>query len=214
VPEKRQVQFWMGVFGLVLHTQHMRPTEDGFRGGWATWELPTEVYTSCLFSTNIDSNTERSLTLRPFFGTTLTGGLALRSDTGDNDNGTLFRAIIYSRQFVLGNFLHDAEVKDAVIYGVVSDGAHLHVQLSGDKPDDGGLSDSVLVDFSTTEGTAGSGGFYTNGYGLRHLDGLGLSEVKTLTVAFQDLPDSDTTQWFIEALALSVVSGNKAGGKI
>jgi len=213
VPEKRQVQFWLAgnPVCLVLHTQHMRSSEEGFRGGWSFWVVPTQTYTACLFSTNIDADTERTLTLRPFLGTSAAGGLMLLTDTGNDDNGTSYQGSVYTRQFLLGNYLHDAEIKDLVVYGLAREGAHVKVQLFGNKADDGLISDSTAsVDFSphANEGVV----FYSDGYAIRHADELGLSEVKSVWVGIFDLPDSDTTQWEIEAIAMSVVSGNKAGG--
>jgi len=211
VPEKKQVQFWVpgSSLCLVLHAQYMRSTDEGFRGGWAMWTITQAPYSVCNFATNIDANTGRTLNLRPFIGTQSESGLLLMTDTSDTDNGTTYIASIYTRQFLLGNFLHDAEVKDLVIYGVARDGAHLVVQVYGNKADDGMIGDTTTaVDFSphTNEGVV----FFSNAYGIRHMDGMGLSEVKSIWIGMSDLADSDTTQWAIESIAMRVETGNRA----
>jgi len=211
VPEKKQVQFWVpgSSLCLVLHAQYMRATEEGFRGGWAMWTIVQAPYSVCNFATNIDDDTGRTLTLRPFIGTQSESGLLLMTDTSDTDNGTTYIASIYTRQFLLGNFLHDAEVKDLVIYGIAREGAHLVVQVYGNKADDGMIGDTTTaVDFSpnTNEGIV----FFSNAYGIRHMDGMGLSEVKSIWIGMSDLADSDTTQWAIESIAMRVETGSRA----
>jgi len=211
VPEKKQVQFWVpgSSLCLVLHAQHMRATEEGFRGGWAIWTIQQAPYSVCNFATNIDADIARTLTLRPFIGTQSESGLLLLTDTGNDDNGTSFTASIYTRQFVLGNFLHDAEVKGLVIYGVALEGAHCDVRIFGNKADDGMIGDTAVeVDFSpnANEGVV----FFSNGYGIRHMDGIGLSEVKSIWIGMSDQAESDTTQWAIESIAIRVETGNRA----
>jgi hypothetical protein len=216
VPEKKQVQFWIPGSGvaLILHTQHMRLTEDGFRGGWTFWQTTVTVYAACLFSTNVDDGVARNLTLRPFLGISagLTDGFIFRTDTGTDDNGTAFTAAIQTRDYNVGNYAHDVEVKDMMIYAQSKTSAQIAILVRGLRPDYGVVSDtSTSVSLAPNANTLENAGLhYDNGLCMRHVDNAGLSEIRTGAVAWQD-GASNAAQWAIEAIALNFTHGTRAG---
>jgi hypothetical protein len=214
VPEKKQVQFWLAASGvcLVLHTQHMRPTEDGFRGGWTFWSTDVTVYSACLFSTNVDDGAARNLELRPFLGVSggLTDGFIYRTDTGVTDNGTAYTGSIVTREYQLGNYMHDVEVKDLTIYAQAVTNAQIDIAVGGLRPDVGDVSDTGITVSLTPAADEAASLHYDNGFCMRKVSGAGLAEVRTVYVTWDD-GSSNAAQWAIEAIALTYTHGTRAG---
>jgi hypothetical protein len=122
-PDSRQVKWWIATSAsdypnleLTLQTNHTRETEDGVRNGWSTADgKKAAAYAACLYADNIDANTTRSLTLRPFIGVSSTNAYVLRCDTGSDDNGTAFAARLITRPFILRNLLSKFAVKTVAL---------------------------------------------------------------------------------------------------
>lgn len=211
-PEKKQVHWWIATgvantpnLRLALHTQEMRAAKDGLRGGWALWNGGSATAIACcLFADNIDSNGPRSNVLVPFIG--LVGnGLIWRTDQTDNDNGTAYHAAIRSKPFVHGSLMHQFECHSAML-------------LAGAVP--GGVLDVVLrADFGLVE-TRVSGvrldPVATEQRVIKNLDDLGLAELRSLQVTFEDsltvasTTATGTTQWSLEQFAMREVGGARA----
>lgn len=129
-PKKKQV-IWCIATGssntpdtaIVLHVDKARSFADGVRKGWALWTgTRAQALTMCLFASNIDANTARTLNLVPFIG--LEGlGLIHRCDTGHDDNGTAYTATITSKPYWMKSPLHHFEVRAAALHGEAVTGA-------------------------------------------------------------------------------------------
>lgn len=121
-PESRQVWWWITTSGnypnliLKLQTNETRETSDGVRGGWSKADGKiARAYASCVYADNIDDNTTRSLTLKPFIGVTAADGWVLRCDTGTDDNGTAFTARIVTKPYILRGILQKFAIKGAAL---------------------------------------------------------------------------------------------------
>lgn len=139
-PESRQVHWWLSTSGgtvpnykIILQTNETRETPDGVRKGWsvATGNI-TSAYATCLFADNVDDNVARSLTLRPFIGTTSGKGYVLRCDTGINDNGTAYAARIVTKPFILRGLLNKFGSMAIAILAKASSSATVVVQIIRD----------------------------------------------------------------------------------
>ncbi len=139
-PESRQVHWWVTLAGndypslkLVLQTNHTRDVDDGVRNGWSMADgIVATAHTACLYADNIDSNTTRSLTLRPFIGVTAANGYVLRCDTGVDDDGTDFAARLVTRPFVLRSLLGKFKVLGAAVLAKANATATLVVRAIRD----------------------------------------------------------------------------------
>jgi len=197
-PESRQVHWWIATGSsdvpdtrIVLHTQHMRQTDDGARRGWAVWTGSTAgALCACLFSDNIDSNTTRSRTLVPFVG--LVGnGLIHRTETGDDDNGTAFHARIVSRPYAPTSILDNTGIQCGAVIGKALTDAAISVKLSRDY----GLETETVSSVSFTP-TASETSV------IARMDDLGLSECKTVQVEILDKTPASGKRWEIDQLVL------------
>jgi hypothetical protein len=200
--EKKQVHWWVPVVGsgarlrLVLHTQEMRSAPDGMRCGWALWEgYSAQAIAVCMFADNVDSNGPRSNVLVPFLGMN-DGNLILRSDTGTSDAGQAYNAMIRTRPFVQGSLLHQWEAASAMLLAGAVPGGVLDITLRADfglqvKKVSGVKLDPVAGEMRV----------------IKNLDDLGLAELRTLQIVFEDAPIPTTTQWTLEAFAIKQTGG-------
>lgn len=207
--ENKQVQWWVATGAsnvpdrmLVLHTKHMRRTDEGLRGGWVTWTSEiAEALTVCMFADNIDDDTDRSNVLVPFIGRE-GDGLVWRTNTGDDDNGTAFSARILTKPFVRGSLLNEFEVKSASLAAKAATGAVLDVTLIGSRADEAEVSEEVS-DISLTAG-AGEGSRV-----IRHLDDLSLAELNAVQVEFED-STTPGGRWELDLMVWRDTAGQRA----
>jgi hypothetical protein len=200
------VHFWVATGAattpdtqLVLHVQDTRLTEDGdVRGGWAIWTgEQCEALATCLFSTNIDDNTDRNRTLVPFIGRS-GSGLIWRTDTGTDDNGTAYAASMESKPFVRGNLLTQFEARGGVVVGKAVTGAAVDV--------------SVIRDFGLETDTASDVSFTPTASETRvveQLDHLGLSDMHAMSIGVADVA-SPTARWELDLIAMRDSAGVRA----
>lgn len=208
-PEKLQAHWWIATSTsetpdtrIVLHTNLMTLTEEGFRGGWAKWTgNSAAALTVCLFSTNIDDDTDRSLALVPFIGVS-GDGLIWRTDTGTDDNGTAFAASMKSRPLTHGNLLHEFESQEGMLLAKTATGASMDVVIHATTADVG-LQTKTVSGVSFTAGASETGGRV-----IRRLDELGIAEANTLQIEFKDVANP-SARWQIEQFALKEVQGHQ-----
>ena len=207
-PEKKQVHWWIATgasttpdLRLVLHTTFMRDTPEGSRKGWAVWDGPSAaVLAVTLFATNIDADTDRTNVLAPVIGGA-EDGLIWLTDTGNDDNGTAYAARLLTKPYTRGNLLHQFEISDAVLMGKVQTGAVIDVTLIGNKADEG-ITQKEVANISFTALSAESDRV------IRGLDSLGLAEMNTIQVEFEDSA-SPGGQWKLELFAMKEVTGQQ-----
>ena len=68
-----------------------------------------------MYAENIDAGVARSLVLRPFIGVTSGDGYALRCDTGNDDNGTAYAALIVTKPYILAGLFNKFGVLAAAL---------------------------------------------------------------------------------------------------
>ena len=195
-PEARQVHWWVATddanvpdLRIVLQTNEVRDMPDGARKGWSIWTGPSsEALAVCLFSDNIDDDTTRNQTLRPFIGVEGTD-LIQRTDTGDDDNGTEYAAHITSKPYTPVGILHRFGVMAGALIAKAQADATVDVTVTRDF---GLESKTVSVDLDPT-------GSETRV--IRPLDNLALSELRVVQVEFAD-PDTPGERWELNGLAL------------
>jgi hypothetical protein len=202
-PDKRQVMWWNGNLNtrLVLHTQNMRKTEDGFRGGWSEWngESCEGVNAVCLFSSNIDDGAARNIIWVPFLGRS--NGDILRTDTGVDDNGDIYISYITTRYFIANKLIHDFEVKTLALlaYGVT--GAVIRVAVEAAKAN--GDETTVYgedVDLTPIE--------EDGRHVIKLLDDVGNAEANAVFLYYGDNQvDTPTAQWQVESIVMNVTAG-------
>lgn len=205
-PYKQQVQWWVITDGsrtdypnarLVLHTQQMRMTRDGLRGGWAVWRG-----TSCgaLTATLARTDQDGSLigTPAPYVGID-GGGLLLVTDTGTQDDGDDYFATLTTKPYVHGSLINQFECQSAALLATATAGAILNVTIVGNfgltvKP-----AETLTFDPEDTEGHV-----------VRILDDVGLAELRTIQVSFTD-PETPGEQWRLEQMTLRETGGSTGG---
>jgi hypothetical protein len=205
-PTKRQVRWWIATDDsdipnkmLVLQTNEMRDTKDGKRRGWTLWDGPAAgALCACLFSDNIDDDTDRSNNLVPFIG--LEGnGLIWRTETGHDDNGEDFEARIVTKPYTPVGTLHEFEIKSAsAVFKAVED-AELNV--------------SIIKDFGTQTKTTQNPISCTpvdeETQIIASLKDLGFSELHVAQIEFIDT-DSPAASWQVNEFSIRHTGGQKA----
>jgi hypothetical protein len=202
--DTRQVQWCVATddsdtptLGLVLQTNEMQDTADtGARRGWSIWTGPrAQALTMCLFADNIDDDTARNNTLRPFIG--LEGGSILRCDTGDDDNGTEYSARIVSGPLA-GSILHQTEIKAGALLAKAVTGASIDVKVSRDFGLETKTVSAVAFDATGSETQV-----------VKDLDNLTISEFHTLQVEFVDVA-TPGARWELNEFAMRAEPGQGA----
>lgn len=186
--------------GLVIQTNEMRLTPGGeARRGFAKWTGPScAALACCLFSDNIDADTDRSRTLVPFIGLE-GGGLIWRMDTGDDDNGTEYTARITSKPYAPAGLQTQFEIRSATLVAKATADASLTIAVM---PDFGLTPSDESAEVSLTP--VGSETAV-----IRHLDDLHLSELKTVQVDIEDLA-TPGARWELARLTLTDSPGQGA----
>jgi hypothetical protein len=132
----------------------------------------------CLFSVNIDDDTDRSQHLVPFLGVD-GDGLIWRGETGDDDNGTDYAARITTKPYALTNLETQFEIRSATLVAKAATGASLVVSAI---PDGGISTTAVGEDIDLTP--VGSETFV-----IRKKDELNIAELTTVQFEFSDVAD-------------------------
>ena len=143
---------------------------------------------------NVDDDTDRSNYLVPFIGVE-GDGLVWRTDTGDDDNGTDYSARIITKPYVHGNLLHQFEVQNGSLMARASQGATINVTVIGNF----GLFEKLVEDIDLSHED-------DEERVIRPLDELGLAELNTVQVEFED-PDTPGTRWQLEQFYLKETAG-------
>jgi len=207
-PLKKQIHWRLatgtGFVHVVLHTQEMRQTPSGLRGGWTVWDgVSAEAGAWCLFSDNINDNAPRNNILRPFLG--FNGhGLIWQMEQGDTDNGTPYHAAVVTKPFVHASLLNQFEVHSGMLLASAIPGGVLDVTLRGDFGLVQTTTRQVLLDPVGSEPRV-----------IKNLDDLGLAEVRALQIVFEDSTEisrtsSGVTRWSLEQFAIRELGGAKA----
>ena len=200
-PDSRQVRWWVSVndgdtptLEIILHVNRTRDSEDGVHYGWSTATgLAATALTACLFSSNVDDDTARNQTLRPFIGI---GGAAagiLRLDTGTTDAGTAYVSYVLTKPYVITGFLNKFGVRAGGVIAKAATGVTLFVNLIRDF----GLETVVKTALLTPSGS--------EEHVIKFLDHLDLSGCRVLQLKFGDDVTSvvaPTGTWEINAIAL------------
>lgn len=187
---------------LVLHTTNSRETEDGVRKGYATWDgTRSKGLTMCLFASNIEAGTARSLTRVPFIGTEGLG-LAHRCDTGSDDNGTAYAARIVTKPYTLKSILYRFGVAAGALLAKAVAGSKITVKVVRDF----GLETPCTVDSVSLAATASETDV------IKVLDNLVGSEMSVAQFELLD-PTSAGTRFELNQLTLSesAQGGNGTG---
>jgi hypothetical protein len=196
-PEKKQVHWWIPTSSsnipdlrLVLHTHEMREQNDGMRRGWALWDGPSaSALAVCLYADNIDTGAARSNVLKPFIAVE-GNGLIWQTDTGDDDNGTDYTATIVTRPFIHGSLLHTFEVQRGALLAEAASGATLDITLIANFGD---FEKEVTSIDLTPDGS--------EEHVMRTLDDLGLAELRSLQIKFEDTSPAGA-KWTLEQFAI------------
>lgn len=205
-PKKQQVRWWIATNSsnipdlmIVLQTNRVRSTEDGDRRGWSIWTGPSAAAISvCLYADNIDSNTARSRDLVPFIG--INGsGLIWRTETGHDDNGTVYTARIVTKPYTPVGMLHQFEVKSSSILMKAVDDAVINVSLIRDF----GLEHKTVTDISCTPSDNGETQI------IAPLSDLSFAELRTAQVELLDT-DIPTARWEANEFSLRWSTGQKS----
>lgn len=220
-PAKKQVIWCVTVdqssspnFGIVLHTQEMRATPEGYRGGWVTWTgRRVFINTTCLFSENINDDTARSTHLKPIVGISLHGGtdfmLYLTDDNTAVDDGennsdpilitsAIFLAEIVSRPLVHGNLLNEFTVLSAILIAKASDGTTVDARIEGNF---GLLAEETSnIDLSPDS---------LEDRVIRKIDDLSMAELTCVQVSLHD-EGTPGGQWSIDLFGIREAGWQKA----
>lgn len=197
-PAKQQVIWSVATEGsetptltLVLHTNLTRETEDGIRKGFTVWDGGrAAAYAMCLFSDNVDDNTDRSSVLVPFIAKDGDDGHIWITDVNDDDNAEAYAAAITTRPYAPTNALHNVGAMAGVLVASAQTDGAVDLTIEADF----GLftRDAIAVDFTPVgaETTV-----------IRSLDNLTLSEMRVAQFTFAD-PATPGPRWALQLLAL------------
>jgi hypothetical protein len=209
-PEKRQVHWWVatGVSDwpnqrLVLHTNLMRSSAEGARGGFAKWSgLSSEALAVTMFADNIDAGGPRSKFLKPFIG--LRGnGLIWRTDTGDDDHGAAYSAQLRTKPFARSGLLDRFEVGEGELMAAAAAGVLLNVAVIGLRSDHSLVTRTVSGIDLTPDPQEGDAV-------IRGLDNLGLAEVQTVQIDVSDHEPNPGPLWRLDLLSITLTGGQRA----
>lgn len=199
-PDKQQVHWWVATgsadipsLRLVLQTDDTRINEEGVQFGWARHSGGTVAgLAACLFSTNIESNTTRSLNLKPFVAV---GNTVQMMDTGNTDNGVTYTATLTSHPFLVSGttinqfafrtvtVIGDANANAAVAVGLIRDfGLETNTKERTFAPE---LSETLVI---------------------KDIDDLVMDEARAIQIQLTD-GSENTGQWTIHHIALRPTTG-------
>lgn len=205
-PDKHQVHWWIATgtsnvpdTHIVLHTRFTRDAAEGVRRGWAIWTGDTAVaQCAVLFATNIATGAARSLRLVPFIG--MAGhGLVHRCDTGNDDNGTAYTALVRSKPFTPATILRKFAAVAGALFAKAVAGAKVNIRLRRDR----GLETTTFANVSLAP-TASEDDV------IVQLDSLRMSEARVIEIEVTDATSLGTAQWHVSQIALKEQAGQSA----
>ncbi len=205
-PDKGQIRWWIAVDGsettnlmIVLHTAHTVADGDELRKGWAVWDgaQSEAVYAACLFATNIDDDTDRSLALKPFIAQ---GGDVLISmcDTGDEDNEEEYAASQLSKPLLRRNGLNQFGIMRGAVIGKAVTDASVEITLIGNFGQTG-YTREATAEFTPEDSETSV---------VVHMDSLGLAELRAVQILIED-PETPGARWELEHLAFEDENGQR-----
>lgn len=198
-PKEKKLFWWFAGTGanspsimLVLQLDSTRVTPDGIRLGWSKWTgniaAPVSV---CLYSDNVDDNTDRSLDLRPLIGHNVTSTVYMLGSENDDDDGADFTATLVSRPFqASGSFTKNFGIRAAAIVGDADADAEVEINLIRDFGKE--TSSTVTLSFAPIS---------TEDPVIAIADNLKMSESKVVQIQLTD-GDNNDTQWAIQRIDL------------
>ncbi len=183
--------------GLKLQTNTIRMTEGGeARRGFSTFTGGLAgALTMCLYSDNIDDDTDRSRVLVPFIGVE-DDGLIWRCDTGDDDNGTEYAARLTTKPLSPSNLETQFEIRGATLVAKAASGAE--VMLSA-IPNGGTETTETAETIALTPASSET-------FVIKKRDDFRISELKTVQLDFADVP-TPGARWELARLAVTVTLG-------
>ena len=202
-PVMQQVHWWVATgasntptLRLVLQVNEVRSGDDGARRGWATWDGPSaQALAVCLFSDNIDDDTARNNTLRPFIGIEGSGHV-WQTDTGSDDNGTEYSAHIVSKPYAAAGILNQFGVMAGALLAKAVADATIDITVT---PDFGAQNEVPVTDVSLAP--TGS-----ETQVIKKLDNLSISECSVVQVEFEDT-DSPGARWELNQFSMKLTKG-------
>ncbi len=205
-PKKKQVRWWIATddanvpnLVLVLQTDRMRRTDDGYRRGWSLWTGDAAgALCACLYADNIDDATDRSKNLVPFIGVE-DSDVIWQMESGTDDNGTTFDASILTKPYALAGMLNQYEVKSSTVLVKATEDASLSVSIIRDF----GLetkTDPTDVSCSPTDAETQI---------VWPLHDLDFSELRTAQVLFEDT-DAPEGRWEINEFSFRYERGQRS----
>lgn len=206
-PEARQVHWWIAETGedrptlrIVLQTNESRDFADGVRRGWAVWDgNSAKALAVCLFSTNIDADTDRNKVLVPFIAVE-GDGLVQQTDTGITDNGTAYAAVIKTKPYKMKTILHRFGVRVAALLAKAATGITLYAKLYRDFEIETTHVDNS-IDLTPT--------VMAEGQVIRKLDSFAGSELHVCQVEFGDV-DEPLGRWELNQFVMLETGQQKA----
>lgn len=207
-PDKHQLLYKIATgsaltpnLGITCQVSHQKSTPDkGARGGWSTWSSgrSSSAYTMCLFSTNIDAGTNRSLKLVPFIGLPVLAGdrnLIQMTDQGGTDSGSSYYALIKSRPELINNLLAKGGGMAGNFVATAASGVAVDFALLRDFGID--ASPTVVPAISLTPTS-------TETQVVRPLDNLFQSEGYVMEIYFGDIEGIDQGLWQINLVVVKM----------
>jgi len=206
-PKKRQVHYWLATnsastpnMRIVGQTNNMRPKDDGVRRGWATWSSGrscTAASSACLYASNIEANSTRSLDLVPFVGVSDTADRSMIQlcDTGSSDGGA-YAASVKTRPYILGNLLNKFGTMAGAVLATTASGVAFAMRAIRDFGVETKTVDGISCTLTASETAAGGSPTQV----IRFVDNLFNSELRALQIEFGDLV-SNSGLWEINMIA-------------
>lgn len=193
----QQVHWWLATGDedypdkrLMLQTNETRQVENGIRRGWTSHDgFSATALCACLFSENIDDDTDRSLVLRPFIG--MPDGTIQRCDTGNTDAGVAYASRIVTAPLASAGFLNKFGILAGALVAKAAEG--VEIVLSAIRNfNTTTLADERTVDLSP-EGTEATV--------IKPLDDFSFEGCTTLQLEFADT-DTPQGEWNLDVFAM------------
>lgn len=195
--EKQQIHWFLATDGsdtpnlrITLQLDSCKSSARGVNLGWAKHTgVTSEALSATMYPVNIEDNTARSITEKPFISV---GNQILMLDTGNDDDGADYIPLIISRPYLLtGTINNKFGIRAGSVIGAANEDAVLKITLIRDF----GVEESPIVDISMApEGEEDPV--------IRVADSLRISESRVIQVRLTD-GDSNNGQWSIHRIDLT-----------
>jgi len=203
-PDKMQVIWDVAEAGssvpslrVKLHVVEQTSGRQGARRGWSVDTGPyVATLCSTLFSSNIEANAARNVTLVPMFGTAISGAKILRGESGSTDNAVPYRARVRTKPYLPGGLLSTFSVRKLSVLAEASE-ADLTVTLIRDYGKETREATLSLRPSNDNE---------TNVF--VDSEAANLAELKAVQVEYGDSGPA-TADWVVEAIVLQPEDGQE-----